>query len=204
MDNARSICSEQTRPTFFHGPNRHTALYRRRLIPAECVPLSDDRILLCQDGLLVTSWKTIRPKKNMDHGISCYYLDDGFKISKFYRADHSLLYYYCDIISPAYEPHTNTLTVTDLLADVIIEPDHFVRVADMDELALAFADNLLSPQLLQTALFSLDRLLKLLYSGQLPRLLGPMEAVEKGLAPEEYGLSPRRGVSLAATAISPV
>ena len=60
-------------------------LFRRRLIPEECVPLVNDSLLDHRDGVLVTSWKTIRPKKEMDHGFSCYYLDKGYKISRFYR-----------------------------------------------------------------------------------------------------------------------
>lgn len=154
-------------------------LYRRRLIPEECIPLPDDRVLSCDCDTLVTSWRTIRPKKEMDHGYSCYYLKEGYKISKFYRADHTLLYYYCDIISPCYEENTNTLTVTDLLADVIIYPDGFVKVVDMDELVSASDSGKLSYGQLKEALLILDKLLKLVYAGKLDRLLEPIEIQEK-------------------------
>lgn len=149
-------------------------LYRRRLIPDECLPLPNDVILRCDEDVLVTSWRTIRPKKNMDHGYSCYYLEEGYKISKFYRADHTLLYYYCDIISPTYEENTNTLIVTDLLADVIVYPDGFVKVVDVDELVTALNEGRLTLSLLTDALLTLDRLLRLIYAGKLPELLSPI------------------------------
>lgn len=40
-------------------------LYRKRLIPSECIRLDSDEILQRSDRLLVTRWKTIRPKKNL-------------------------------------------------------------------------------------------------------------------------------------------
>lgn len=150
-------------------------LYRRRLIPEECVPLIHDAILSCSQDVLVTSWKTLRPKKEMDHGFSCYYLKEGYKISRFYRADHSLYCCYCDIISPDYEADTHSLTVTDLLVDVIVSPEGFVRVVDVDELVTALDAQLLSMEQLKAALSSLDRLLSLIYAGKLPQLLAPMD-----------------------------
>ncbi len=94
-------------------------LYRERIIPKESVLLKDDEILYFKKNILATSWKALKPKKDLHHGYSIYYLDEGFKISKFYREDHSLLYYYCDIIDYSYDKKENTLVVTDLLADII-------------------------------------------------------------------------------------
>ena len=48
-------------------------LYRRRLIPEECVLLKDDRILLHADNILVTSWQALKPRKDLHHGYSCYF-----------------------------------------------------------------------------------------------------------------------------------
>ena len=151
------------------------SLYRKRLIPAECVSLHDDTILRLDDNILITSWKTIRPRKDLDHGFSCYYLKEGFKISKFYRTDNSLLYYYCDIISPSYDSDSASLIVTDLLADVIIYPDGFVKVCDLDELVTASNSGALSPEMLKAALLSLHSLLDKIYKGQLQELLAPIE-----------------------------
>ena len=151
------------------------SLYRKRLIPAECVSLHADTILRLDDDILVTSWKTIRPKKDLDHGFSCYYLKEGCKISKFYRADDTLLYYYCDIILPTYDPDSHSLVITDLLADVIIYPDGFVKVCDLDELITACDNGSLSCDMLKTAILSLHNLLDKIYKGQLPELLAPLE-----------------------------
>lgn len=151
------------------------SLYRKRLIPAECILLHDDTILYLDEDILVTSWKTIRPKKDLDHGFSCCYLKEGYKISRFYRADNTLLYHYCDIISPAYEPDSNSLIITDLLADVIVYPDGFVKVADLDELVTAFDENSLSLDMLKKSITSLHRLLEKIYAGRLPELLSPLD-----------------------------
>ena len=38
-------------------------LYRKRLIPEECIPLFDDVILFFGDDTLVTSWRTVMVKR---------------------------------------------------------------------------------------------------------------------------------------------
>jgi len=151
------------------------SLYRRRLIPDECVSLHDDIILYMDEEVLVTSWKTLHPKKDFDHGFSCYYLKEGCKISCFYHADNTLLYYYCDIISSEYDQHSGRLTVTDLLADVIVYPDGFVKICDLDELVSAHDRGLISTDLLKTSIGSLHRLLEMIYAGKLKDLLSPIE-----------------------------
>ncbi len=150
-------------------------LYRRRLIPDECVPLKDDVILLCKPDLLVTGWRALKPRPDLHHGFSCYYLDRGYKISRFYDARGQLLYHYCDIISPSFDENTNSLTVTDLLADVIVYPDGFVKVVDLGELVQALEDRLLSLSQLKTALSSLHSLLEEIYGGRLADLTAHLE-----------------------------
>ena len=152
-----------------------SALYRKRLIPEECVLLKDDIILRNDSGLLVTSWKALKPRPDLSHGFSCYYLDRGFKISRFYAADNTLLYHYCDIISSEYDPASASLTVTDLLADVIIYPDGFVKVVDLEEIADALEAGVLDIPLLRAALRSLNGLLQEIYAGNLPDLSRPMD-----------------------------
>ena len=149
-------------------------LYRRRLIPEECVLLKDDRILLHADNILVTSWQALKPRKDLHHGYSCYFFKEGYKISKFYAADNTLLYYYCDIITHDYNEKTNPLIVTDLLADVIIYPDGFVKVVDLAEISQALSANLITIPQLQSALLSLDALLNRIYAGKLGELTAPI------------------------------
>ena len=112
-------------------------LYRKRIIPDECILLKDDTILSWDENRIVTGWHALKPRKDLHHGFSCYFLNDGYKVSKFYRADGSLLYYYCDIITTEYADDGCRFIVTDLLADVIVYPDGFVKVVDLDEMVPA-------------------------------------------------------------------
>ena len=98
--------------------NTGLKLYRKRIIPQECRPLTGDEIVLADDEVVITKWDTINPKTEFTHGCSCYFLKQGFKISKFYRHDNTLLYWYCDIVDFDYNAADNELIVTDLLADV--------------------------------------------------------------------------------------
>ena len=153
------------------GPDMETVrLYRKRIIPDECVLLKDDQILYRDREVIVTRWHTLRPKKTLHHGYSCYFPDRGYKVSKFYDHEGNLISWYCDIIATSYDEAEDTYIFTDLLADVIVYPDGFVRVVDLDELADAFRDGLLSGDLLQTALRHLDKLLSLIYGGGFPKL----------------------------------
>lgn len=154
-------------------------LYRKRLIPDECIELKDDEILLCNEDRIVTRWKTLKPRRDLDHGYSCYFLKEGYKVSKFYAADNTLLYYYCDIIRYDYFPEDNKLVFTDLLADVIIYPDGFVKVVDLDEIVPALESGSLSVEQLKKALLSCNALLTLIYNGRLPELTSHIEAFEQ-------------------------
>ena len=115
-------------------------LYRKRIIPEETVKLDKDEILHMDEDHIVTRWNAIKPKKVLHHGCSCYFLKEGFKVSKFYRQDGSLIYWYCDIIEYTYDPKENTYVFTDLLADVLIFPDGRVEVIDVEAIADALAD----------------------------------------------------------------
>ncbi|MBQ9333173.1 MAG: DUF402 domain-containing protein [Lachnospiraceae bacterium] len=150
-------------------------IYRKRLIPSECVLLDRDIIHQWDSDMIVTSWNTIRPKKELHHGKSVYYLKEGWKISRFKRADDSLMYTYCDIISIDRDDKEDALTVTDLLADVIIYPDGFVKVVDLDELAQAVREGLMTGEELNTCLITLNSLLSHIYKGELDQLTSPLD-----------------------------
>ncbi len=145
-------------------------LYRRRIIPEECILLKDDKILSCDEDHIVTTWQALHPKKDLHHGSSCYFLKKGIKVSKFCRSDDSLLYWYCDIVDFDYQPGDNALIVTDLLADVIIYPDGFVKVVDLDELVTALESRSISLDTLKSSILRLDRLLQIIYSGNFDQL----------------------------------
>ncbi len=148
----------------------HPILYRKRIIPQECILLKDDIILSCDEEHIITSWNALHPKKDLHHGWSCYFLKEGFKVSKFCKEDGTLMYWYCDIVEFDYNHTQNTLVVTDLLADVIIYPDGFVKVVDIDELVTALNQNELSLETLKSSLLILDKLLKIIYDGEFSKL----------------------------------
>lgn len=148
-------------------------LYRKRLIPLECIGLNDT-VHYYADDIIVTSWTTIRPKVDLHHGQSCYYRNEGWKISRFYREDDSLLYTYCDIVSFREDPVENALIVKDLLADVIISPDGFVKVVDLDELVEAAKKQLITEDELNGCLITLNSLLRKIYDGELEQLTEPL------------------------------
>ncbi|WP_343246463.1 DUF402 domain-containing protein [Diplocloster hominis] len=138
-------------------------LYRKRLIPSECIELKEDQILYRDDRIIVTKWNTIRPKKELDHGYSCYFMKKGFKVSRFYDHENQHICWYCDIIDTAYDTQLNAYTFTDLLVDVILTPDGSIKVVDVDELADAMENKLISQGMLLRALRRLDYLLSIIY-----------------------------------------
>ncbi|MCR5283019.1 MAG: YgaC family protein [Lachnospiraceae bacterium] len=213
-------------------------LYRRRLIPKECILLGDDTMISFADDCLITTWSALRPKKNLHHGISAFFFDDGIKVSKFYREDNSLVYWYIDIIradlcfteggkkpeisdapydisfdnypvpdqlgasekeailhpietamrlyetkqqskkeeDSAFSP---SLIVTDLLADILIYPDGFVKVVDLDEISEALEKGLLTQDCVAATLRIVDQTLRQIYDGSFAEKQGYLERFEK-------------------------
>lgn len=145
-------------------------IYRKRMIPDECILLKDDIILEKNEEIIITQWKTLKPRRDFHHGYSCYFLKSGYKVSKFYREDNSLLYWYCDIVDYVYNESDDSLVVTDLLADVVIYPDGYVKVLDIDELAVALEKELCEPQTVILALSRLGKLLDLIYEDKFDTL----------------------------------
>ena len=114
---------------------QQTILYRKRFIPNETICLKDDKIIVKNDAHIITKWNVFRPKLEFSKGVSCYFLKEGYKVSKFLNDDDALVYYYCDIIDTVYDAKENAYYFADLLVDVIIYPDGFVKVVDLAELA---------------------------------------------------------------------
>ena len=154
-------------------------IYRRRLIPDECILLKDDIIVSQTEDVIVTKWKPLNPKTAFQHGASCYFLKKGVKVSKFYRTDNSLFCWYCDIVRYDFSRQDTVLTVVDLLADVILYPDGSIKVADLDELAEAFEKDLISSADLTLSLKQLNALLVCIYEKGFPKLQAELE--QRGL-----------------------
>lgn len=155
-----------------------SALYRKRLIPSECIHLKDDLIVSMSEDRIITRWQTLHPKEEFSHGISCYVINKGWKISKFYKETGELAYIYCDIIDTSYDKNTDIYTFTDLLADVIIEKNGFVRVVDLDELADACSRQIISNDMLVISLHRLNELLSVIYNGDFDNYLQELAAYE--------------------------
>lgn len=147
-----------------------TKIYRKRIIPSEHTLLKDDIIIEQNEDVVITKWNTLNPKTSFSHGCSCYFLKEGIKLSKMYRSDGSLLRWYCDIVCYSLDPEEGALTVTDLLADVIIHPEESVKVVDLDELAEALEKNLITKEQTVFCLRSLNNLLSLIYRDKFDRL----------------------------------
>ena len=54
-------------------------LYRKRIIPSECILLKDDEIIYHDANVLITKWKTLNPKTEFSHGASAYIFEKGIK-----------------------------------------------------------------------------------------------------------------------------
>lgn len=159
-------------------PMKRPILYRKRLIPEECILLKDDELLYRDEKKIITRWNTLHPKKDLDHGFSCYFLDKGIKVSKFYKADGSLICWYCDIVSHSYDEATDTYIFTDLLADVLVYPDGRIKVVDLDELSEANETGLLSLDDLHKALRITNALLTEVYAGRFSALTACIDAYD--------------------------
>ncbi len=157
-------------------------LYRRRYYPQECICLKDDRILFHGDHILVTAWTSLRPRKDLSAGISAYFPEEGFKISKFLDSSGKLLFWYCDIISTS--PHPDGGVVfTDLLVDVIVHRDGSVRVMDLGEAGDILAKGIITPEEISDCLRKTDHLLHIIYSGNFPKLTAFLDKIEAGELP---------------------
>lgn len=146
--------------------NKPTVL-RKRYIPDEVVDISGDEILFLDDELLITKWKTIKPRKDFTNGISYAFLKKGIKISRFYK-NEEFIFWYCDIINAVYDMEKNTFTLTDLILDLKVLPDGKTIVLDLDELSHALTSGIITVNEACRSLEILDSLLKSVYEGNFP------------------------------------
>ena len=158
------------------GPMGIEKIYRKRIIPSECRLLNDDEIVYSDESILVTKWKTLNPKTEFSHGSSVYDYEKGIKVSKFYRDDDSLLYWYIDIVEFGTGADKTELVVTDLLADVIISPSGKIKVVDLDELAEALEKGLITQEQTICCMKQLNDLLTLIYRDKFDTLTEPLDS----------------------------
>ena len=152
-------------------------LFRRRFIPEEIVELKDDKILSMDknNNIIITKWNVLKPRNDIDHGISAYFINEGIKVSKIFNSDGDLVYWYCDIIETIHD--NNTYTFNDLLIDIIIHPDGKVEVVDMDEFADVMENGILTNNTIAKALRCANSLLKDIYSGNFEKYTRYIEKI---------------------------
>ena len=143
-------------------------ILRKRYIPSETVDISGDELLYRDEEILITRWKTIRPRKDFSNGISFAFLKEGYKISKFFDSTSRFLYWYCDIIDVEYNEVKDIYTFSDLLLDLKVFPKGTYRILDTDELAEALEKGLVTQIQACRALRNLHKLLELVYDGKFP------------------------------------
>ncbi|HOQ37235.1 MAG TPA: DUF402 domain-containing protein [Acetivibrio sp.] len=143
-------------------------ILRKRYIPSEIIDISGDELLLRDDNLLVTRWKPIKERQDISGGMSFTFLKEGYKVSKFFGASGEFKYWYCDIINVLYEELQDRYTLVDLLVDVKIMPDGQVEVLDLDELAEALEKNIITKEEAVKSLYTLNKILKMVYEGKFP------------------------------------
>lgn len=140
-------------------------LFRKRFIPEEIVELKDDNIIMFNNGIIITKWNVLKPRQDINNGISGYFIDDGIKVSKIFDVNGRFVYWYCDIIETVHNKDCDSFTFNDLLIDILVYPDGRVEVVDMDEFADAMENKILSNSTIASALRNADTLLKTIYSG---------------------------------------
>lgn len=151
-------------------------IYRKRFIPNETILLKDDILITSNDDYLLTSWTSLKPRKDLAKGASLYLFKENIKISKFYGHDGSFLCWYCDVVDYETNEMPSRLTVVDLLADIVIKPDFSYSVLDLDELALAKEQNFIDERRLLLSLRTVNHLLNdILLTGRFPALQEPFD-----------------------------
>lgn len=166
----------------------NVALFRRRYVPNELTWLKDDEILFMDDERIVTRWKSLKPRKDFSGGVSTYYRKKGLKISRIFDHEGHFLHWYCDIVleqgpealsdingtelkngAAAYlkSPSLNqdkVIVFSDLLIDIIVNPNGLIEVADLDEAADMLQCGILSRENVSFAMKTANEYLHVLYS----------------------------------------
>ena len=159
-------------------------IYRRRYIPNETIHLADDEIITHEPNFLITRWKCLKPRDDFASGLSAYYINRNFKISKFFKEDGSFRFYYCDIIKTIADDSDGSLIFCDLLIDLVVFPDYTTKVLDLHELRPVYDDGLIDINDVFMAIDALDDLLQTVHTGEFSELIRCLEKIDKA---EENG-----------------
>ncbi len=136
-------------------------------MPFEKVDLSSDTLLFRDDRYIITEWEPIKKRNDISFGISCVFIEHGWKISAMMDQNKSIKYWYCDIIDIDYDNENDTYYLYDLLTDVKIYNGR-TEVLDLDELAEAFNQGLITKEQILMSLTRTQKLLNFAYKSDLP------------------------------------
>lgn len=153
-------------------------IFRKRYEPEEIIELKDDEILHRDEEYILTKWDCLKPRADISHGISVYLLKENIKVSKVFRKDHSLVYWYCDIIRTEYEPENNSYIFIDLLIDILIREDRSIEVVDLDELGDLLREGRITIEETALSLNTTDKLLKMIKDGSFTKYQEIINAVD--------------------------
>ena len=106
-------------------------------------------------------------------------MNDGIKVSKFYSKDQKLVCHYCDVVEIA-RPDEHSYIFIDLLVDVVVQADGFVKIIDLDELAEALGKRLVTEAQTSGALIKCDKLLKIIYNGGFGQYIQRFDTIIRG------------------------
>ncbi|MBE5935833.1 MAG: DUF402 domain-containing protein [Lachnospiraceae bacterium] len=148
----------------------HISLYRKRFIPDETNYLKDDIIVYKDDHIIITKWDTLKPRKDIKRGMSVYFLDKGYKVSKLYSPEDEVVYWYCDIVKTIINEEKNEYIFEDLLLDVVVYEDGHAEVLDADELADAVEKKFIPLEYVSMALRQMHDLLNIIYGGEFHKI----------------------------------
>ena len=158
--------------------DKNVAIYRKRYIPDETNYLKDDIIVHMDDKIIVTKWDTIKNREDIKTGMSIYFLDKGYKVSKMYGKDGETVYWYCDIVKINQDDDNNKMVCEDLLLDVVVYENGLVKVLDADELADALEKGIIPMEYGILALKNMNELLEIIYAGKFDEIKMLMQKYE--------------------------
>ena len=155
--------------------DKHVEIYRKRYIPNETNFLKDDVVVHIDKDIIVTKWDTIRKREDIKTGMSIYFLNKGYKVSRMYDKNGRTVCWYCDIVKINCDEENNKMVCEDLLLDVVVYENGTVKILDSDELADALEEKIIPQEYGILALRNMNDLLEVIYSGNFFEIQDLME-----------------------------
>ncbi len=163
------------------------ALFRRRFIPNELTYIGEDEIVSFDEETIKTKWKMLSPHELYSGGESTYFRKKNLKVSAFFDKAGKFALWYVDIVRELgreglkvptdcllrrntedflknIEDFKGTVLVyEDLLLDIAVTPKGLIELLDLDEAIDAYENNLITKEMLHTAMYAANKHLSTLY-----------------------------------------